>query len=403
MGYADDGDREDDEIVTAFGDMLRRLRAEQGKSLSDLAEVVHYSKGYLSNVELGRKPATEEMARACDLALNARGELIASAHLDHASRRDTTPWQTAELLHRIQASDTTPSTLDSLHATVAELCCEYAYRDAGELRSEAHGWLDQVAKLLRKPVGLRQHTELLVAAGWLALLVGCLEYDLGMRVAAESTRTAARQLGDESGHHEIVGWTYELSAWFALTQGRYRDVVTLAGAGSRAGSGHTVEVQLLAQEAKARARMRDTAGLAASLDRGRDLLARLPQPERTDHHFVVDPSKWDFYAMDVCRLAGDDRRAEQHAEIVLAEGVMPDGTERSPMRMTEARLTLAAVASRRGDLEQAVSLGVSALNTNRRSLPSLLMVSGELDSELRLRFPAEPAAAEFHETLRSLR
>ncbi len=389
--------------MTAFGEMLRRLRTEQGKSLSDLSRLVHYSKGYLSNVELGKKPATEEMARACDLALNARGELVAVAHLAQAWRRDAIPWQTADLLHRIQASDTTPGTLDSLHATVSELCCEYPYRDAAELRTEAHGWLDQVAKLLRKPVGLRQHSELLVAAGWLALLVGCLEYDLGMRVAAESTRTAARQLGDEAGHHEIVGWTYEMSAWFALTQGRYRDVVTVAQAGQRAGAGHTVEVQLLAQEAKARARMRDTSGLTASLDRGRELLGRLPQPERTDHHFVVDPSKWDFYAMDVSRLAGDDVRAEQHAEIVLAEGIMPDGTERSPMRMTEARLTLAAVASRRGDLEQAVGLGVSALNSDRRSLPSLLMVSGELDHELRRRYPSEPAAAEYHEALRALR
>jgi transcriptional regulator with XRE-family HTH domain len=383
--------------------MLRRLRMEQGKSLSDLSSLVHYSKGYLSNVELGRKPATEDMARACDLALNARGELIATAHLDQISRRDSTPWQTAELLHRIQASDTAPSTLDSLHATVTELCCEYPYRDASELRSEAHGWLDQVAKLLRKPVGHREHTELLVAAGWPALLVGCLEYDLGMRVAAESTRAAARQLGEEAGHNEIVGWTYEMSAWFALTQGRYQDVVTVAQAGQQAGSGHSVEVQLIAQEAKARARIHDTAGIAASLDRGRDILSLLPQPERTDHHFVVDPSKWDFYAMDVSRLAGDDTQAEQHAEVVLTEGVMPDGTERSPMRMTEARLTLAAVASRRGDLEQAVNIGLTALNTDRRSLPSLLMVSGELDNELRRRFPGETRAAEFHEALRNLR
>ena len=118
---------------------------------------------------------------------------------------------------------------------------------------------------------------------------------------------------------------------------------------------------------------------------------------------MVDPSKWDFYAMDVFRLAGDDTGAEQHAEIVLSEGLMPDGTERSPMRMTEARLTLATVASRRGDLEQAVGLGVAALETRRRSLPSLLMVSGELDNELRRRFPGESAAAEYHEVLRSLR
>ena len=56
------------------------------------------------------------------------------------------------------------------------------------LCTEARAWLDR-SQTLRKPVGLRQHSELFVAAGWLALLVGCLEDDLGMRVAAESVRT----------------------------------------------------------------------------------------------------------------------------------------------------------------------------------------------------------------------
>jgi hypothetical protein len=33
---------------------------------------------------------------------------------------------------------------------------------------------------------------------------------------------------------------------------------------------------------------------------------------------LVDPDKWDFYAMDASRLAGDDERAEQ-------QGIMPAG------------------------------------------------------------------------------
>src|SRR5439155_23480940 len=116
---------------------------------------------------------------------------------------------------------------------------------------DAQGWLRRIVSQLRKPVGLRQHTELLVAAGWLALLVGCLEYDLGMRTAAEATRTAARQLGDEAGHGEILAWSYEMTAWFALTQGRYQPVLTAAEAGRAADSTHSVAAQLQRQQAKA--------------------------------------------------------------------------------------------------------------------------------------------------------
>jgi hypothetical protein len=139
----------------------------------------------------------------------------------------------------------------------------------------------------------------------------------------------------------------------------------------------------------------------AALGRGRTLLDAWPVPDRPDNHFVVDPDKWDFYAMDAYRLAGDDDRAAHHAREVLALGTTPDG-ERAPMRMAEARLTLAAVAARSGDLEQAVATGVAALRAGRRSLPSLLMVAGGLDGELHRRFPGEAAADDFREALRSM-
>jgi hypothetical protein len=73
------------------------------------------------------------------------------------------------------------------------------------------------------------------------------------------------------------------------------------------------------------------------------------------------------------------------------------------MRMAEARLTLAVAAARRGDLEQATSLGHTALTASRQSLPSLLMAAGELDSELERRFPDEPETEALREILRDLR
>ena len=55
-----------------------------------------------------------------------------------------------------------------------------------------------------------------------------------------------------------------------------------------------------------------------------------------------------------------------------------DGRERAPMRLTEARITLGVVKAREGDLEGAVDLGMRALSGDRKSLPSLLMVSRDL-------------------------
>jgi transcriptional regulator with XRE-family HTH domain len=388
-------------VNVTFGDRLREWREHRGWSLADLNAATHYSRSYLSNLENGRKVPTEELARSCGEALRAKGELIAAARGDAVSKLDKTPWQTAELIQRMQASDTTAGTLESLHSTIEELCCQYNHRDALELRQEAHGWLEHVGGLLRRPVGLKAHADLLVAGGWLALLAGCVEYDLGMRTAAESTRTAAMQLGLEAGHPEIAGWGHEMTAWFALTQGRFRQAVEAAQRGQAVAQSSSVHVQLIAQEAKAKARLGGS-GLHTLLESGKEILEHLPYPDRPDNHFKVDPAKWDYYAMDVHRIAGDDELATQYAGTVIKDNMTPDGTELSPMRVSECRITLGIVAGREGDLEQAVGLGLSGLKDGRQSKVHLQMVAGELDQELRQRFPSEGLVTEFEEALRGV-
>ncbi|HEX4220928.1 MAG TPA: tetratricopeptide repeat protein [Pseudonocardiaceae bacterium] len=60
-----------------FGSELRRLRTTGGLSLTDLADAVHYSKGYLSKVETGLAQANETLAALCDDVLDTKGTLLA--------------------------------------------------------------------------------------------------------------------------------------------------------------------------------------------------------------------------------------------------------------------------------------------------------------------------------------
>lgn len=55
--------------------------------------------------------------------------------------------------------------------------------------------------------------------------MGCLEYDLGDRNAAESTRRIAFKIGIDIGHPGIIGWAYEMQAWVALTTGENRGLI----------------------------------------------------------------------------------------------------------------------------------------------------------------------------------
>jgi hypothetical protein len=106
--------------------------------------------------------------------------------------------------------------------------------------------------------------------------------------------------------------------------------------------------------------------------------------------------------MDCYRRTGEHAMARMHANEVLRKSTAPEGSLRSPMRASEAHTTLAVVSAREGDLDGAVEAGSTALDIPRQSVPSLLMVTGELVTELRIRYDHEPAAVDDFERIDAL-
>lgn len=334
---------------------------------------------------------------------------VTAAFFPRPLRRDAdaellqgTGMDTLEIVSRLRASDVSAATLEALRITADRLCCEYPFMDSAQLQSEGQAWLRRITSLLDRRLTLAQHQEVLALAGWVALLLGCVEYDMGQRRQAEATRQAALSLGQEAGNADVIGWAHEMRAWYALTQGDYRMAIAAAESGEAVAAGRSVAVQLAAQRAKAWARIGDRRQVEVALDQGRALLERLPYPEDLDHHFVVDPAKFDFYAMDGYRLVGEDKLAGVYAHEVLRSGTEPDGTERKPMRNAEARLTLGVLAARSNDLDQALNHGRRALSDDRKSLPSLLMVASELTELLQSRYHEAPEATAFLDEVRAL-
>jgi tetratricopeptide (TPR) repeat protein len=315
--------------------------------------------------------------------------------------QDATGMDTLELLSRLRASDVSQVTLDGVAVTAERLACEYPYVPAVQLHADGRAWLGRITALLDRHLTLVQHQEILTQAGWVALVLGCLEYDMGKRAESEATRRAALSLGEESGNAHVIGWAHEMRAWFALTQGNYRGAIVASQAGEQATSSSGVTVQLMAQRAKAWARMGDRRQVEVALDAGRRLLEQLPYPTNLDNHFVVDPAKYDFYAMDCYRVVGENQLADTAAREVIASSTDFDGTVRKPMRVAEAEITLGVLAARGGELEQAVDFGRRVLGRERRSLPSLRMASSELGQAVSTRFGQDPVAAGYLDELRS--
>jgi tetratricopeptide (TPR) repeat protein len=392
--------------VATFGDTLRRLRTEAGLKQGDLAKLANWSQSQISRAEQNLFSPDEATVARLDLALNANGQLITayangtapSAELVHPGRD---PLVFSDLMRKIHRTDVGRDTIDQLTVITEQLCCEYVSRPPDELRDDAHNQLEYVQRLLEGSTRLSEHRELLVIAGWLSLLIGCVNYDLGLARHAETARTAAFQLGREAGHGEIVAWSFEMSAWFALTQGRLRSVLDYADAGIKAAPKASVAVQLAAQGAKAHARMGNRSDVRRALDHGFRLLDGHEHPTRPDNHFVIDPTKWDFYAMDCYRIGGDNTRAAEHAQEIIRLSQRPDGSDRSPMRATEARLTLSIVSLRDGDIDRATDWARKAFNTDRKSVNTLSMVTDELHHETRKLYGDDPAINALNEVITS--
>lgn len=406
-------------MTTERPDWARRIRAERLARGWSQAEAVRSLRAH-SKDELPSDTSMIRRWKAWEAGDNTPDDfykpLIAKAFgtVTHAffpkpGRRDggaeivaSTGMDTLDILSRLQRSDVDTVTLDALRITVDRLCSEYAYMPSEQLVQEGRAWLRRVAELQDGRLTLSQHREVLTLAGTLALLVGCVEYDMGDRRAAEATRRAALNLGIEAGNADVMGWAYEMRAWFGLTSGDLSGVIAAGEAGRHVAGNHGVAVQLAAQEAKAWARMGDRRQTELALERGRHLLETSLYPENLENHFVVDPAKYDFYVMDCYRKLGEQRMAETLAYEVIRASTDFDGTERAPMRIAEARITLGVVAARNGDLDGAIEQGRLALSGDRKSLPSLRMVSQDLGTVLAATFPNEASAQEHLEMLRHL-
>jgi transcriptional regulator with XRE-family HTH domain len=77
-------------LRTLLGDVLRRIRLEQNRTLADVAEIARVSMPYLSELERGRKEASSEvLAAICDALAVDLSEVLAEVRRDLLGERRT--------------------------------------------------------------------------------------------------------------------------------------------------------------------------------------------------------------------------------------------------------------------------------------------------------------------------
>jgi tetratricopeptide (TPR) repeat protein len=300
------------------------------------------------------------------------------------------------LAREAEASEIGAGTLETVQRKVDRYCRDYPTTSAALLAARTQRQLHEVKGLLRGKVTLVQHRELLVAGGWLSVLLACVQFDMGDHQAAEDTRDAAFQLGKEAEHQEIMAWSFELLAWFALVAGRYEEVIDQSRTGLVLAPHTSAGVQLAVQEAKGWARLGNRQEAEQAMRQGATALARLPVPSHPEHHFVFDASKLSFYAATIYAWLGEAERAVEHGTEVVAQCLALPDTIRWPVRLAETRVDLGLVAVQREQLDEACHLASLALASQRRAGSTIGRIA-ELDHALIRRYPDASEARDFHE------
>ncbi len=259
----------------------------------------------------------------------------------------------ADILLMIQEADRTdigPGTIESLYTMFDKLCRDYPSLPARELQRKLKQFYGHIMRQRQGKMTFGQHKELLALSGWATALLACVDWDLNQREAAETARAATLRFAKEIGHSELSAWSYEMQAWFALTEGRYSDVTSIAKAAQTIGGENSAIVQLIMQEARGWSKLGNHHAAESAIDRGYNLLQRLPATHYP-RHFVYDRTKFPFYVASCHQWLGNYDKAEEFALEVIHECEVNGIIERSPMRLADVHLTLGLIHSERNELD----------------------------------------------------
>ena len=291
-----------DPTVTAaacLGALLRRLRNFNGLTQAGLGRRTGYHGSYIGAVERSAVRPSRELVERCDEALRADGVLLMLWPLvdlegtlpatdgdepalelvapDARPGSDGAVFEAVEVARRAEASELGPGTLAGVERTVARLRDAAAGTPPGALLPAVLAQLGYVGRLLERRPNLAQHRRLLVAAGWLSVLVAQLSFEAGDREAAEASRDAAFRLARQAGHAELAAWSVEALALWALADGRFTDALELAQSGQDlAPPASAAAVQLALDEAQAWSSLGDQGAAAGARHQAALTRAMLP-------------------------------------------------------------------------------------------------------------------------------
>lgn len=306
-----------------------------------------------------------------------------------------------EYTRRSQVTIVGPRTVEHLQVVVAEMASTFAYTPPADLLPRALWYRRQVAALLDDGRHtLRERRELYHCAGWLSVILGWLNHDLGDSRTGEAYCLDAWEHGWQAEHGELCAWAMDAAATIAL-YGNQPDAAREAALKglAQAPPDSAAAVRVSCQLTRANAR----------LGRADDFEDALLDTRRKLDGLAVHGSG--LFSADVGRVAsyaatssiwlGRPERAVTFAREAIDFYQQAPDAERSPTREAIAWLDLGIAHAELGSPDAAVEVTDPALSTQRLT-GSVLTRAGELDAVLSRRYAGSTPSLQFHDRFTAL-
>jgi transcriptional regulator with XRE-family HTH domain len=286
-----------------FGLLLRELRQARGMSLSGLANMIHFNRSYISNVEAGKRLPEKVFADLADRELRAAGKLFSCWKIADDARRShgkirqmlISATQESEFLSALDADD-----IDSepVGGTIGWLAVSYLNTPPAPMLAEAARLRSAVVRALKsrdKPGELER--DYLIAAGRLSGVLAYAALDLGVVRDARLHANAAFRCAERADDNELRAWTRGTQSLIARFDNDYRVALDLAREGYENYSGRgTSAPRLLCGVAQSLANLGDSKGANEALAQAADSREKMRTADSLSGLFGFSEAKQHYYA-----------------------------------------------------------------------------------------------------------
>ena len=386
--------------MTDFGEELRRLLAERGVSLRNIARQVECSPGYLSNVASGRKPLTPSLAVRLDRVLGTGDQLIAYA-LRPEPKYSSGP--DIDLIRRglddtLSEGAMAQAALDDWERMVIRYGRATRDQPAGALLNGISADLTELKLTLRRyrsASALRQLTRI---AAQMAGLMGLTFIKVGDRRSFREWARTARLAASEAGDPVTHSWVLAQESYGHYYSSDFREAAEVAcHAQDIVRTSPCVGAALAAAlEGRAQAAMGHRQATRAALARAEDILSHLRGDELVPSAFGYNEGQLRFHEGSAFTSLRDTRSAFGAQDQALKLCLPGDYTD---WAMT--RLDRAICLAYNGDTAAALSYAMETLagltETQRRGIITLR--GYDLLNNLPAQQDASEAARDFRELL----